>query len=72
MVELKVENTERSISTPSNSNFLKKSMSTSIFVYSHIIILYPSTLGTFFFKNSNFTNFYNQYRRIYINYQVDK
>lgn len=72
MVESNIKNTKGSILMFSNFNFSKNNMPASIFIYSHIIMLYSSALKTFFFKSLNFTNFFDRYNQIYTNYQMNK
>lgn len=42
-----------------NSNFYKKIIFISIFVYFYEIMLYPSTLKSLFFRDLNLTYFFN-------------
>lgn len=51
-----------------NSNTVNKNMSSSISMYSDVVMPYPSASETSFFEDSNMTDFLDQYRRIYINY----
>lgn len=60
MVESNMNNIERNTPTSSNSNAPKKSMPTSIPVYSHAVMPYPGALATSFFEGSNVTDFFNQ------------
>lgn len=63
-----MENTEGSTSTPSNSNFSKESMPSSILVCSYLVMPYPGTPGTPFFEGSNVTDFFDQYGQMCTNY----
>lgn len=57
IVESSMNNTERSISTPLNSNVSKKSMLAAIPVFSHTVMPELGTLGIPFFENSNVIDF---------------
>lgn len=59
MVKSSIDNSEGSTPTLSNSNSRKKSMSTSIPVYSHAVLPYPGAPRISFFEGSNVIEFLN-------------